>query len=140
VAQVRRRQGAAAKLYSVDRRNVVSFLYGPMPTQPLGWFKKPITKTAGFQGPEVPHQRPGDRPLFTAMGAAVNALPGSDIVPAHGRGLLDAGRSSTTPPRSACLGFPECPRRGMLQRLHQSGRDLRDHLHKPKYDRAARER
>jgi TRAP-type mannitol/chloroaromatic compound transport system substrate-binding protein len=22
----------------------MSFLYGPMPTQPLGWFKKPIAK------------------------------------------------------------------------------------------------
>ena len=30
--------------------DVVSFLYGPMPTQPLGWFKKPITKPEDFKG------------------------------------------------------------------------------------------
>ena len=30
--------------------NVVSFPYGPMPTQPLGWYKKPITKPDDFKG------------------------------------------------------------------------------------------
>src|SRR6478672_6315406 len=33
-----------AKLYESVGANVVSFPYGPMPTQPLGWFKKPISK------------------------------------------------------------------------------------------------
>src|SRR5438445_12002741 len=33
-----------SKLYASIGANVVSFPYGPMPTQPLGWFKKPITK------------------------------------------------------------------------------------------------
>jgi len=33
-----------AKLYASIGANVVSFPYGPMPTQPLGWFKKPIAK------------------------------------------------------------------------------------------------
>ena len=32
------------KLYQQVGANVVSFPYGPMPTQPLGWFKKPITQ------------------------------------------------------------------------------------------------
>ena len=30
------------KLYKTVGANVVSFLCGPMPTQPLGWFRKPI--------------------------------------------------------------------------------------------------
>ena len=33
------------KLYKEPDADVVSFLYGPMPTQPLGWFKKPITES-----------------------------------------------------------------------------------------------
>ena len=41
--------------------NVVSFPYGPMPTQPLGWFKKPVTKARRLQGPEVPHRGHLDR-------------------------------------------------------------------------------
>src|SRR5438874_3778448 len=39
-----------AKLYSSINANVVSFPYGPMTTQPLGWFKKPVTKAADFKG------------------------------------------------------------------------------------------
>ncbi|NBX14453.1 MAG: C4-dicarboxylate ABC transporter, partial [Betaproteobacteria bacterium] len=39
-----------AKLYASIGANVQSFLYGPMATQPLGWFKKPITKSADFKG------------------------------------------------------------------------------------------
>src|SRR6266852_4379535 len=38
------------KLYKSINANVVSFPYGPMPTQPLGWFKKPITKPDDFKG------------------------------------------------------------------------------------------
>src|SRR5512133_4099454 len=34
------------KLYQSIGANVVSFPYGPMPTQPLGWFKKPVTKAS----------------------------------------------------------------------------------------------
>src|SRR3977135_141267 len=39
-----------AKLSASVGPNVVSFPYGPMPTQPLGWFKKPVTKVEDFQG------------------------------------------------------------------------------------------
>src|SRR3954464_10007475 len=39
-----------AKLYASIGANVVSFLYGPHPTQPLGWFKKPVTKVDDFKG------------------------------------------------------------------------------------------
>ena len=38
------------KLYQSIGANVVSFPYGPMATQPLGWFKKPITKAADLKG------------------------------------------------------------------------------------------
>src|SRR5688572_14181300 len=38
------------KLYKSINANVVSFPYGPMPTQPLGWFKKPITKADDLKG------------------------------------------------------------------------------------------
>ena len=30
--------------------DVVSYLYGPMPTQPFGWFKKPISNVAQLKG------------------------------------------------------------------------------------------
>src|SRR5689334_11552529 len=38
------------KLYASIGANVVSFPYGPMPTQPLGWFKRPVTRVEDFRG------------------------------------------------------------------------------------------
>lgn len=38
------------EVYKDLNLDVVSFVYGPMPTQPLGWFKKPITQPADFKG------------------------------------------------------------------------------------------
>src|SRR3972149_3236404 len=80
---------ALNKIYASIGANVVSFPYGPMPTQPLGWFKKPITKPDDFKG--LKFRTVGiSIDLFTGLGAAVNALPGGEIVPALDRGLLDA--------------------------------------------------
>src|SRR3977135_3687629 len=38
------------KIFASIGANVVSYPYGPMPTQPLGWFKKPITKVDDLKG------------------------------------------------------------------------------------------
>lgn len=39
------------ELYNdVAKKNVVGFLTGPMPTQPLGWFKKPVHSLADLNG------------------------------------------------------------------------------------------
>ena len=43
-------RSCSSKLYASIGANVVSFPYGPTPTQPLGWFKKPITKVDDFKG------------------------------------------------------------------------------------------
>src|SRR3990167_5863986 len=64
------------KLYASIGANVVSFPYGPMATQPLGWFKKPIGKPDDFKG--LKFRTVGiSIDLFTGLGAAVNALPGA---------------------------------------------------------------
>src|SRR3954469_8785777 len=55
------------KLYASVGANVVSFPYGPMATQPLGWFKKPITKAEDFKG--LKYRTVGiSIDVFTAMG------------------------------------------------------------------------
>jgi len=69
------------KLYNSIGANVVSFPYAPMPTQPLGWYKKPITKPDDFKG--LKFRTVGiSIDVFQGMGAAVNALPGGEIVAA----------------------------------------------------------
>ena len=126
-------QELLAKLYaSIGITTVQSFLYGPMATQPLGWFKKPVTKAEDFKG--LKYRTNGLAiDLFTAMGAAVNALPGGEIVPAMDRGLLDAAEfNNATSDR--LLGFPDVSKVCMLQSYHQSAETFEIMFNKPKYD------
>ncbi|RZI40936.1 TRAP transporter substrate-binding protein [Herbaspirillum sp. HC18] len=121
-----------AKLYDSIGANIVSFLYGPMPTQPLGWFKKPITKSADFKG--LKYRTNGLAiDLFTAMGAAVNALPGGEIVPAMDRGLLD-GAEFNNATSDRILGFPDVSKVCMLQSFHQSSEQFEIMFNKTKYN------
>ena len=120
------------KLYSSIGANVVSFLTGPMPTQPLGWFKKPITKKDDLKG--LKFRTNGLAiDLFTAMGAAVNALPGGEIVPAMDRGLLD-GAEFNNASSDRLLGFPDVSKVCMLQSFHQSSEQFEITFNKTKYD------
>jgi len=69
--------------------NYVGFFANPMPTQPLGWFKKPITDAKQFIG--LKYRTVGlAADLFQEMGAKVTQLPGGEIVPALERGVIDA--------------------------------------------------
>ena len=99
--------------------DVVSYLYGPMPTQPLGWFKKPVAKVDDMKG--LKFRTVGLAvDVFTEMGTAVNPLPGGEIVPALDRGLIDAAEfNNATSDR--ILGFPDVVKNCMLQSFHQSG-------------------
>ncbi|MFA7503881.1 MAG: TRAP transporter substrate-binding protein [Burkholderiaceae bacterium] len=120
------------ELYASIGGNVVSFLTGPMSTQPLGWFKKPITSSADLKG--VKFRTNGlSIDLFTAMGAAVNALPGGEIVPALDRGLLD-GAEFNNPSSDRLLGFPDVSKICMLQGFHQSAETFEVIFNKDKYN------
>jgi TRAP-type mannitol/chloroaromatic compound transport system substrate-binding protein len=120
------------KLYASINANVVSYPYGPMPTQPLGWFKKPITKTEDFKG--LKFRTVGiSIDVFTGMGAAVNALPGGEIVPAMDRGLLDAAEfNNATSDR--ILGFADVAKVCMLQSYHQNAEQFEITFNKTKFD------
>jgi TRAP-type mannitol/chloroaromatic compound transport system substrate-binding protein len=112
--------------------NVKSFFAMPMPTQPLGWFKKPITKVEDFKG--LKFRTVGvSIDVFTGLGAAVNALPGGEIVPAMDRGLLDAAEfNNATSDR--ILGFPDVSKVCMLQSYHQNAEQFEIMFNKPKFD------
>ncbi|MFZ9151473.1 MAG: TRAP transporter substrate-binding protein [Burkholderiales bacterium] len=121
-----------AKLYSSIGANVVSFPYGPMPTQPLGWFKKPITNVQDMKG--LKFRTVGiSIDVFTAMGAAVNALPGGEIVPAMDRGLLDAAEFNNAS-SDRLLGFPDVSKVCMLQSFHQNAEQFEIMFNKGKFD------
>jgi TRAP-type mannitol/chloroaromatic compound transport system substrate-binding protein len=120
------------KLYKSIGANVVSFPYGPMPTQPLGWFKKPITKVDDFKG--LKFRTVGiSIDVFTGLGAAVNALPGGEIVPAMDRGLLDAAEFNNAS-SDRLLGFPDVSKVCMLQSYHQNAEQFEITFNKTKFD------
>ena len=121
-----------AEIYKGLNLDVVSYVYGPMPTQPLGWYKKPITKTADFKG--LKFRTVGlSIDIFTGMGAAVNALPGGEIVAAMDRGLLDAAEFNNTSSDKA-LGFPDVSKVCMLKSWHQSAEQFEILFNKKKLD------
>lgn len=93
------------EIYKSINMDVVSFLYGPMPTQPFGWFKKPIAKAEDIKG--LKFRTVGLAvDMYTDMGAAVNPLPGGEIVPALDRGLID-GAEFNNASSDRVLGFPD---------------------------------
>src|ERR1700752_1729202 len=120
------------KLYASIGANVVSFPYGPMPTQPLGWFKKPIATVEDINGLKF---RPVGISIdvFTGRGAAVNALPGGEIVSALDRGLLDAAEFNNAS-SDRTLGFPDVSKICMLQSFHQSGEQFEVTFNRKRYD------
>ena len=125
------------EIYKAMNLEVVSFLYGPMPTQPFGWFKKPIAKTDDIKGTKF--RTVGLAvDMYTDMGAAVNPLPGGEIVPALDRGLID-GAEFNNATSDRLLGFPDVVKNCMLQSFHQSTEQFEILFNKGKYDGLASE-
>jgi TRAP-type mannitol/chloroaromatic compound transport system substrate-binding protein len=98
--------------------NVVGFFCMPMPTQPLGWFKKPITSAAGLKG--LKYRTVGlAADLFQEMGAKVTQLPGGEIVPALERGVIDAFEFNN-PTSDSRFGAQDVIKNYMMGSYHQA--------------------
>ena len=67
------------------------------------------------------------------MGAAVNALPGGEIVAAMDRGLLEAAEFNNASSDRA-LGFADVSKVCMLQSYHQNAEQFEITFNKTKYD------
>jgi TRAP-type mannitol/chloroaromatic compound transport system substrate-binding protein len=120
------------KLYSSIGANVVSFPYGPMPSQPLGWFKKPVQSADELKG--LKFRTVGiSIDVFTGLGMAVNALPGGEIVAAMDRGLLDAAEFNNAS-SDRLLGFADVSKVCMLQSYHQNAEQFEIMFNKDKYN------
>jgi len=112
--------------------NVVGFLLFPMPTQPFGWFKKPVTTAAGLKG--MKYRTVGlAADLFQAMGAKVTQLPGGEIVPAIERGVIDAFEFNN-PTSDMRFGAQDVLKNYMMGSYHQSSESFEIVFNKTKYD------
>jgi TRAP-type mannitol/chloroaromatic compound transport system substrate-binding protein len=119
-------------LQQVLRLNVVSFFHGPMPTQPLGWFKEEVTGPESLK--DVRFRTVGlSASVFQEMGAAVKILPGGEIIPSMERGVLDAAEFNNTS-SDKLLGFPDVRKLCMTQSYHQPVECLELLLNKAKYE------
>jgi len=98
--------------------NIVSFFAMPHPTQPLGWFKKPVKSAADIKG--LKYRTVGlAADLFQAMGASVAQLPGGEIVPAMERGVIDAFEFNN-PTSDRRFGAQDVAKNYMLGSYHQA--------------------
>ncbi len=121
-----------AEIYERLNLNVVSYLYGPMPTQPLGWFKKPMLDIADLKG--LRYRTVGlSIEMFTALGAAVKVVPSGEIVAAMDRGLLDAAEFNNASSDRA-IGFPDVSKVCMLQSFHQCAEQFEIVFNKTKFN------
>ena len=121
-----------AEIYNDLNLNVVSYLYGPMPTQPLGWFKKQIAAVDDLKG--LRYRTAGlSIELFTALGAAVKSIPSGEIVAAMDRGLLDAAEFNNASSDRA-IGFPDVSKVCMLQSFHQCAEQFEIIFNKAKFN------
>jgi len=117
---------------NVLKLNLVGFVYFPMPTQPLGWFKKPVTSPDDLKN--IKYRTVGlSADLFKEMGAAVTILPGGEIVPAMDRGLLDAAEFNN-PSSDILLGFPDVSKVYMCGSHHQQSESFEVIFNKAKFD------
>jgi len=125
------------EIYKAINMEVVSYLYGPMPTQPYGWFKKPVARLEDMKG--IKFRTVGLAvDIYTEQGAAVNPLPGGEIVPALDRGLIDAAEFNNAS-SDRTLGFPDVAKNCMLQSFHQSTEQFEILFNKGKYSALASE-
>ncbi len=113
--------------------NIVSFFAMPMPTQPLGWFKKPITSVDQIKG--LKYRTVGlAADLFQAMGASVAQLPGGEIVPAMERGVIE-GFEFNNPTSDRRFGAQDVAKNYMLGSHHQATEYFEIMFNKGRFDK-----
>jgi TRAP-type mannitol/chloroaromatic compound transport system substrate-binding protein len=117
--------------------NIKSFFVMPMPTQPLGWFKKPIASAADFKG--LKYRTVGlAADLMQAMGAAVAQLPGGEIVPAMERGVIE-GFEFNNPTSDRRFGAQDVAKYYMMGSHHQATEYFEIMINRTKYNALPKE-
>jgi len=100
------------------RLNLVGFFSGPMPAQPLGWFKEEIKDASQLKG--LKYRTVGlAADVLQEMGMSVVQLPGGEIQPAMKSGLIDAAEFNN-PTSDKDFGMQDVSKHYHLGSFHQS--------------------
>ena len=117
--------------------NLVGFFSMPMPTQPLGWFKKPVKDAKDLVG--LKYRTVGlAADLMQAMGTKVTQLPGGEIVPALERGVIEAFEFNN-PTSDKSFGAQDVSKVYMLGSYHQAAEFFEIIFNKDKFNALEKE-
>ncbi|MCB1527591.1 MAG: TRAP transporter substrate-binding protein [Hyphomicrobiaceae bacterium] len=112
--------------------DVIGFFAMPMPTQPLGWFKKQIKSIDDLQG--LKYRTVGlATDIMQGMGLKVTQLPGGEIIPALERGVIDAFEFNN-PTSDRQFGAQNVSKEYMLGSYHQAAEFFEIIFSKKKYE------
>jgi TRAP-type mannitol/chloroaromatic compound transport system substrate-binding protein len=112
--------------------NAVGFFAFPMPTQPLGWFKKPVKTGADMKG--LKYRTVGlAADLMQQMGARVTQLPGGEIIPAMEKGVIEAFEYNN-PTSDMRFGAQDVAKNYMMGSFHQAMEFFEIIFNKKKWD------
>ncbi|WP_323007535.1 TRAP transporter substrate-binding protein [Pseudorhodobacter sp.] len=116
-------EGGGKALYDELTRDIMGldidgYMAFPMPAQPFGWFKNPVTSVAELQG--FKYRTVGlAADLMAKLGMSVAQLPGGEIVPAMERGVIDAFEFNN-PSSDRDFGAQDVAKNYLLASYHQA--------------------
>jgi TRAP-type mannitol/chloroaromatic compound transport system substrate-binding protein len=117
--------------------DLVGFFTGPMPAQPLGWFKEQIKDSSQMVG--LKYRTVGlAADVLQEMGMSVVQLPGGEIQPAMKSGLIDAAEFNN-PTSDKDFGMQDVSKHYHLASFHQSQESFEIIFNKTLFDKLAPE-
>ncbi len=112
--------------------NVYGFYAMPMPAQPFGWFKNPVTSVNDVKG--LKYRTVGlAADLMQELGMSVAQLPGGEIVPAMEKGVIDAFEFNN-PTSDSRFGAQDVAKNYMLSSYHQASESFEFLFNKDFFD------
>jgi TRAP-type mannitol/chloroaromatic compound transport system substrate-binding protein len=112
--------------------NLVGFFTMPMPTQPLGWFKKKVSNVNDMKG--LKYRTVGlATDIMQGMGLKVTQLPGGEIMPALEKGVIEAFEFNN-PTADSQFGAQDVSKHYHMGSYHQAAEFFEVIFNKRKYD------
>ncbi len=134
--------GGGKELYqdliqNILKLNLVGFFSMPMPTQPLGWFKKKINNAEELKG--IKYRTVGlATDIMQGLGMKVTQLPGGEIMPALEKGVIDAFEFNN-PTADSRFGAQDVSKHYHLGSYHQAAEFFEIMFNKDKFDSLPKE-
>jgi len=121
-----------AEVQAAAGLNLHSFLYGPVPCEPLGWFKKEIKGPDDLKG--LKFRTAGLAvDMFKELGVSAVQMAPADIVPSIDRGVLD-GAEFASASDDLVMGFPDVAKFYLQQSYHMANNCCEIMINRQKYE------